>query len=84
MAKQQEVPDDAAEQDVTAALGAAAESDAAELQASLHDVLDRLEKTRFEAAQATFEDLYRFLLLPGVILIALDALLGALVLRRFP
>lgn len=59
-------------------------SDAAELQASLHDVLDRLEKTRFEAAQATFEDLYRFLLLPGVILIALDALLGALVLRRFP
>lgn len=59
-------------------------SDASELRASLHDVLDRLEKTRFEAAQASFEDLYRFLLLPGVILIALDALLSALVLRRFP
>lgn len=59
-------------------------SDATELQASLHDVLDRLEKTRFEAAQASFEDLYRFLLLPGVVLIALEALLGALVLRRFP
>ena len=59
-------------------------TDARALQASLHDVLDRLEKTRFEAHVATFEDLYRFLLLPGVLLIACDALLRALVLRRFP
>jgi Ca-activated chloride channel family protein len=59
-------------------------SDATELRNSLHDVLDELEKTRFEAAQATYEDLYRFLLLPGVVLIALEALLGAFVLRRFP
>lgn len=59
-------------------------SDATELRNSLHDVLDQLEKTRFEAAQATYEDLYRFLLLPGVVLLALEALLGAFVLRRFP
>ncbi len=59
-------------------------TDAKVLQASLHDVLDRLEKTKFEAHVATFEDLYRYLLLPGVVLIALDALLRALVLRRFP
>ena len=59
-------------------------TDARVLQASLHDVLDRLEKTRFEAHVATFEDLYRYLLLPGVLLLALDALGRALVLRRFP
>ena len=59
-------------------------SDAAALQASFHDVLNQLEKTRFEASTASFEDLYRFLLLPGVILLALDALLRSLWFRRFP
>jgi Ca-activated chloride channel family protein len=59
-------------------------TDAAKLQASFHDVLDKLEKTRFEASIASFEDMYRFFLLPGVLLLALDALLRALVLRRFP
>jgi Ca-activated chloride channel family protein len=33
---------------------------------------------------ASFEDLYGFLLLPGVLLVALDAMLRSLVLRRFP
>jgi Ca-activated chloride channel family protein len=59
-------------------------TDAQALQASLHDVLDQLEKTQFEASVARFEELYRFLLLPGVLLVALEALLRALVLRRFP
>lgn len=59
-------------------------TDAKALQASLHDVLDQLEKTQFEANVATFEDLYPAVLLPGVLLIALDALLRALLLRRFP
>jgi len=59
-------------------------NDATSLQASLHDVLDRLEKTEFEAAQATYQDLFRFLLLPGVLLIFLEALLTTLVQRRFP
>ena len=59
-------------------------TDAKALQASLHDVLDRLEKTKFEAHVASFEDLYRYLLLPGVLLIALDAVVRALLLRRFP
>jgi Ca-activated chloride channel family protein len=59
-------------------------TDAKGLQASLHDVLDRLEKTKFEAHVATFEDLYRFLLVPGVLLLALDAVARALILRRFP
>jgi Ca-activated chloride channel family protein len=59
-------------------------SDATKLQESFHDVLDKLEKTRFEASISSFEDMYRFLLLPGVLLIALDAILRALGLRRFP
>lgn len=59
-------------------------TDARGLQASLHDVLDKLEKTKFESNVATFEDLYRYFLLPGVVLLALDALTRALFLRRFP
>jgi Ca-activated chloride channel homolog len=59
-------------------------TDARSLQASFHDVLNRLEKSKLSAATAHFEELYRFLLLPGVLLIALDAVLRSLVLRRFP
>jgi Ca-activated chloride channel family protein len=59
-------------------------TDASALQASLHDVLNQLEKTKFESTIATFEDLYRYLLLPGVLLVALEALLRSFVLRRFP
>lgn len=59
-------------------------SDVTALQASFHDVLDKLEKTRFEASTASFEDLYRFLLLPGALCLALDALLRSLLFRRFP
>jgi Ca-activated chloride channel homolog len=59
-------------------------TDARALQASLHDVLNQLEKTKFESTIATFEDLYRFLLLPGVLMIAVEALLRSFVLRRFP
>lgn len=59
-------------------------TDARALRDSFHDVLDELERTKFEGTVASFEDLYRFLLLPGVLLLALDALLRSLVLRRFP
>ena len=59
-------------------------SDAEALQESFHDVLNKLEKSRFEAATAHVEELYRYLLLPGVLLLALEALLRALWLRRFP
>jgi Ca-activated chloride channel family protein len=59
-------------------------TDATALRAGLHDVLNKLEKTKFESSTATFEELYRFLLVPAVLLLALDALLRALLLRRFP
>ena len=59
-------------------------TDARALQASLHDVLNQLEKTKFESTIASFEDLYRYLLLPGVFLVAIEAFLRAFVQRRFP
>ncbi|MBI4700418.1 MAG: VWA domain-containing protein [Deltaproteobacteria bacterium] len=59
-------------------------TDAKGLARSMHDVLDQLEKTRFEASVASFEDLFPLLLLPGAFLVALDALLRAWLLRRFP
>jgi Ca-activated chloride channel homolog len=54
------------------------------LEQSMHAILDKLEKTRFEAAAATMEDLFGFLLLPAVALIALEALVRLLLVRRFP
>jgi Ca-activated chloride channel family protein len=54
------------------------------LEQSMHSILDKLEKTRFEAASATMEDLFPFLLLPAVALLALEALVRVLIVRRFP
>ncbi len=59
-------------------------SDAKALQASFHDVLDKLEKSRFEAGIARFDELFPVLLLPGVLLLAFEAFLRAFLLRRFP
>jgi Ca-activated chloride channel family protein len=54
------------------------------LEQSMHAILDKLEKTRFEAQSATMEDLFGFLLIPAVALIALEALVRLLIVRRFP
>jgi Ca-activated chloride channel family protein len=54
------------------------------LEESMHAILNRLEKTRFEAQAATMEDLFPFLLIPGVLLIALEGLVRILLIRRFP
>lgn len=59
-------------------------TDAKGLQKSMHDVLNSLEKTRFEASKASYEDLFALVLLPAVLLLALDALARAWLLRRFP
>lgn len=59
-------------------------TDAAALRAGFHDVLNKLEKTKFESSVATYEELFRYLLLPAVLLLAIDALLRAVWLRRFP
>jgi Ca-activated chloride channel family protein len=54
------------------------------LEQSMHSILDKLEKTRFEQQAATMEDLFGFLLVPAVVLIALEALVRLLIVRRFP
>jgi Ca-activated chloride channel family protein len=54
------------------------------LEQSMHQILDKLEKTRFEAQAATMEDLFPFLLLPAVALLAFEALIRVLIVRRFP
>lgn len=59
-------------------------TDVTSLQASFHDVLNKLEKTRLESSIAHYEDLFGLFLLPGVLLLSAEALLRALFLRRFP
>ena len=54
------------------------------LEQSMHQILDKLEKPRFEAQAATMEDLFPFLLLPAVALLALEALIRVFLVRRFP
>jgi len=59
-------------------------TDAKALASSMHEVLNQLEKTRFESISAPPDELFPLLLLPGAMLIALDALLRAWLFRRFP
>ena len=59
-------------------------NDKGALEKSMHAILDRLEKTRFEAQATVMEDLFPFLLAPAVALIVLEALVRLLVVRRFP
>jgi len=59
-------------------------TDKKSLEQSMHQILDKLEKTRFEAQSSTMEDLFPLLLLPAVALIALEALVRLLIVRRFP
>lgn len=59
-------------------------TDKSGLEKSMHAILDRLEKTRFEAQAATMEDLFPFLLVPAAALLALEALLRLALVRRFP
>jgi Ca-activated chloride channel family protein len=54
------------------------------LEKSMHAILDHLEKTKFEAQESTMEDLFPFLLVPAVALLALEALTRLLLVRRFP
>lgn len=54
------------------------------LEQSMHRILDKLEKTRFEAQAATMEDLFPLLVVPAAVLLALEALLRIFLVRRFP
>jgi Ca-activated chloride channel family protein len=59
-------------------------TDKSGLKNSMHSILDHLEKTKFESQAATMEDLFPFLLVPAVVLLALEALTRLALVRRFP
>ncbi len=59
-------------------------TDRSGLEKSMHSILDHLEKTKFESQAASMEDLFPFLLVPAVVLIALEALVRLALVRRFP
>jgi Ca-activated chloride channel homolog len=59
-------------------------TDRSGLENSMHAILDRLEKTKFESQASTMEDLFPFLLVPAVVLLAFEALLRLVLVRRFP
>jgi Ca-activated chloride channel family protein len=50
----------------------------------MHSILDHLEKTKFESQAASMEDLFPFLLVPAAVLVALEALVRLMLVRRFP
>jgi Ca-activated chloride channel family protein len=59
-------------------------TDQSGLENSMHAILDRLEKTKFESQASAMEDLFPFLLVPAVVLVALEALARLAFVRRFP
>jgi Ca-activated chloride channel family protein len=54
------------------------------LRSSMHQILDRLQKTRFEAASGDVVERFPWVLWPAVALVVIEALLRAIVLRRWP
>ncbi len=59
-------------------------TDKSALEKSMHSILDHLEKTRFESQASTMEDLFPLLLVPAGVLLAIEALVRLLLVRRFP
>jgi Ca-activated chloride channel family protein len=59
-------------------------SDRAGLEQSFHAILDTLERSEIEDAGAIYGELFPAFVGPAVILLALEALLGTLVFRRWP
>ena len=59
-------------------------TDKSGLEKSMHAILDRLEKTKFEAEVSSMEDLFPFLVVPAAVLVALEALVRLVLVRRFP
>jgi len=54
------------------------------LERSFHTILDRLEKSDIDDAGRTYGELFPALLGPGLLLVFIEALLGLLLLRRWP
>jgi Ca-activated chloride channel family protein len=54
------------------------------LEESMHAILDRLEKSKIQSQAATIEELFPFFLVPAVLMLAIEALLRVVLVRRFP
>lgn len=59
-------------------------TDTDQLRSSMHQILDRLTKTKFEAASGDVVERFPLVLAPAVALVLIEALVRAIVLRRFP
>lgn len=55
-----------------------------ELRSSMHAILDNLQKTAFEAPAGDIVERYPMALVPGALLVIIEAILRAVLLRRFP
>lgn len=75
-------------EEIAAATGGASymATDKEELDKGLSDVLDKLERTRLEAASFTTprDELFPYVLGAGIFLLALEIILGSTRLRRYP
>lgn len=58
--------------------------DRASLEEAFHTILDRLERSRIADAGVRHTELFPWLVVPALILVALEVLLASTVLRRFP
>lgn len=59
-------------------------SDRAALEKSMHRILDSLQKDTFDAASSTVHELFPLFLIPAVLLLALEVLVRAFLVRRVP
>ncbi|HEX6241589.1 MAG TPA: hypothetical protein VFZ61_11865, partial [Polyangiales bacterium] len=59
-------------------------SDRRGLERSFHNILDKLEKSEIEDAGAVYGELFPAFLVPAVLLLLAEALLGTTLLRRWP
>lgn len=59
-------------------------SDRTALEQAFHSILDRLERSRIADAGVRHTELYGYILMPAVLLLALELLLSSTLLRRFP
>lgn len=59
-------------------------TDRADLEQSMHKILDSLEKSKIKGQNGTVLELFPVLMWPAILLLVLEVLLRVVVLRRFP
>ncbi len=59
-------------------------TDRADLESSMHKILDSLEKSKIVGQSGTILELFPWLMWPAILFLALEVLLRVVILRRFP